>query len=400
MLPLWSPDSSKIAFLQDNDGDESFNLFTVSLCDGEVHQITEFKGCNFRGYSWSPNGDYLAFAANIDGCYSIFIIQSDGRGLRRLTSATRHDILPQWSPKGDYIVYTKHESGNKFSSVQIINMNGIREASKCSAKSSLTAKTWDSNGIRIVSHCMKPGSKNLGLFQPDTGRVLWIQEEECELGRVWSKDGNYSACVIDNKRNSQMVILDNSNGTKKMIGPGRGLSEEPEFSYDNRFVVFLHEGPQNPSDLYLYDIVKDELKQLTEGLPDHVDASELVIPEEIMYRSYDGLQIPALVYKPQVSKGSGLPPAVLRIHGGPNYRSYINWDPTIQLLVSHGYIVFAPNYRGSTGYGNEFMELNRNDWGGGDLKDVIAAASYLEKEELADASLIGLYGGSYGAISP
>lgn len=82
--------------------------------------------------------------------------------------------------------------------------------------------------------------------------------------------------------------------------------------------------------------------------------------------------------------------------GGPNYRSYINWDPTIQLLVSHGYIVFAPNYRGSTGYGNEFMELNRNDWGGGDLKDVIAAASYLEKEELADASLIGLYGGSYG----
>lgn len=203
VLPLWSPDSSKIAFLQDNDGDESFNLFTVSLCDGEVHQITEFKGCNFRGYSWSPNGDYLAFAANIDGCYSIFIIQSDGRGLRRLTSATRHDILPQWSPKGDYIVYTKHESGNKFSSVQIINMNGIREASKCSAKSSLTAKTWDSNGIRIVSHCMKPGSKNLGLFQPDTGRVLWIQEEECELGRVWSKDGNYSACVIDNKRNSQ-----------------------------------------------------------------------------------------------------------------------------------------------------------------------------------------------------
>ncbi len=246
VLPLWSPDSSKIAFLQDNDGDESFNLFTVSLCDGEVHQITEFKGCNFRGYSWSPNGDYLAFAANIDGCYSIFIIQSDGRGLRRLTSATRHDILPQWSPKGDYIVYTKHESGNKFSSVQIINMNGIREASKCSAKSSLTAKTWDSNGIRIVSHCMKPGSKNLGLFQPDTGRVLWIQEEECELGRVWSKDGNYSACVIDNKRNSQMVILDNSNGTKKMIGPGRGLSEEPEFSYDNRFVVFFARRPSKP----------------------------------------------------------------------------------------------------------------------------------------------------------
>lgn len=394
--PHWSPDGTRIAFLMDEEGNEQFNIFCVNLCDGAVEKITRLSGCMFRGLSFSPDGEYLAFSANYEGPHSIFRIRVDGKKLKRLTSASRLDILPHWSPDGDHIVYTKFEDQERFSSVQIIDRDGRMTYSESSQKASLTATAWSCHGIRIASHLNEPGSKNLGLLDTKTGITRWTAEVESELDRVWSADGKYSAFIMGIEGSRRIGIQEFAEEKINFVGPWKGLSSSPEFLSDGSSLLFIHEGPRNPSDLFLYSIGSGELIQLTNGLPDNLDAERLVLPEEIRYPSFDDRQIPALYFKPVCSGPKGLPPAVLRIHGGPNYQSFINWDPTIQLLLSLGFAVFAPNFRGSTGYGAEFTELSRNDWGGGDLKDIIAAAEYLDAEGLADGSRIGIYGGSYG----
>lgn len=394
--PRWSPDGKRIAFLMDEDGNERFNIHTVVVRDGAVKQITNFPRCFFRGFSWSPDGKELAFSANAEGLHSIFRTGIDGHDIYRLTSASRLDIIPYWSPDGDKLVYTRLEKQRKFSFVQVIDKNGVEIASEYSEKASLTATRWDTGGVGIISHLSEPGAKNLGLFNPSSGTTVWTAAEEGELDRAWSPDGRYAACVVNRNRNHLLGLHEISTGETRFIGPSNGLTSSPDFTPDGTSVLFIHEGPRNPSDLFLYNLDRDELHQLTYGIPNNVNIERLVIPDEILYPSFDGTQIPALLYKPICSEAAGIPSAVIRVHGGPNYQSFINWDSTIQLLLSHGFVVLAPNFRGSIGYGREFSELSRNDWGGGDLKDIIAAADYIKNEILADSSRIGIYGGSYG----
>jgi dipeptidyl aminopeptidase/acylaminoacyl peptidase len=131
-------------------------------------------------------------------------------------------------------------------------------------------------------------------------------------------------------------------------------------------------------------------------LPDSIDRRLLAEPEETHYTSFDGLEIPAFLYRPaRLDRGSP-PPAVVWLHGGPNFQFFNMWHPMIQLLQSKGYVVMAPNFRGSIGYGNEFCDLKKGDWAGGDLKDVVAAADWLEATGQTDGSRIALVGGSYG----
>jgi dipeptidyl aminopeptidase/acylaminoacyl peptidase len=118
------------------------------------------------------------------------------------------------------------------------------------------------------------------------------------------------------------------------------------------------------------------------------------MPEEVWYPSLDGTEVPALMYRPK--QRENLPPAIIYIHGGPNWLTQVTWDPLVQHMVSRGWVVLAPNYRGSTGYGREWMNANRFDLGGVDTADVAAGADFLEREGIANAKKIAVTGRSWG----
>ncbi|MGB5933640.1 MAG: prolyl oligopeptidase family serine peptidase [Anaerolineae bacterium] len=118
------------------------------------------------------------------------------------------------------------------------------------------------------------------------------------------------------------------------------------------------------------------------------------MPTEVRYPSLDGQSVPALLYRPP--QVEGLPPAIVYIHGGPTWLTQVTWDPLVQHMVSRGWAVLAPNYRGSTGYGRAWQLANRFDMGGGDTKDVVAGADYLAREGLVDPDRIAITGASWG----
>jgi dipeptidyl aminopeptidase/acylaminoacyl peptidase len=135
------------------------------------------------------------------------------------------------------------------------------------------------------------------------------------------------------------------------------------------------------------------VRQLTRSLPKEYTGDEFVMPKVVRWQC-DGLTLSGWLYKPPRKRGPL--PAILYIHGGPTAQSQNAWLAPVQHLVSQGYVVLAPNYRGSTGYGRTFQEANRFDLGGGDMRDVIAGAEFLIREGYADPKRIAITGGSYG----
>jgi len=168
----------------------------------------------------------------------------------------------------------------------------------------------------------------------------------------------------------------------------------PRFTPDGRQVVVGFESPCQPNDLWLLTLDSGEFRQLTSSLPTSLQSQDFVFPEHITYPSLDGTPVPALLFKPDGI--SGMQPAVIVVHGGPNWLYQFTWNPFIQHLTGRGWIVLAPNYRGSTGYGRDWQLASRFDLGGVDTADVVAGADYLVREGLADPQRIAVTGRSHG----
>jgi dipeptidyl aminopeptidase/acylaminoacyl peptidase len=151
-----------------------------------------------------------------------------------------------------------------------------------------------------------------------------------------------------------------------------------------------------PSNIYVYNFENKELKKLTETLSPELNPQDLVSAEVLRYPSFDGLEIPAIYYRPLQASAENKAPALVWVHGGPGGQSRIGYTPLIQYLVNHGYAVLAVNNRGSSGYGRKFYQMDDKNHGEKDLMDCIYGKKYLQSLAYIDSSKIGIIGGSYG----
>jgi dipeptidyl aminopeptidase/acylaminoacyl peptidase len=153
---------------------------------------------------------------------------------------------------------------------------------------------------------------------------------------------------------------------------------------------------KSPSDIYVYTIETKELKRLTESLNKEINPDDLVSAEVVRFKSFDGLDIPAIYYKPHQATADNKVPALVWVHGGPGGQSRTGYFALIQYLVNHGYAVLAVNNRGSSGYGKTFYKMDDRNHGDKDLKDCIAGKNWLASRDYIDGEKIGIIGGSYG----
>jgi dipeptidyl aminopeptidase/acylaminoacyl peptidase len=177
--------------------------------------------------------------------------------------------------------------------------------------------------------------------------------------------------------------------------------------------------PTAPTNIYAIDI--DENKQnnctrITNSLFGNLSENVLIKPHLIKFKSFDGLEIPAFLYKPsntittpttsnnfeKINEKENIKlGAVLSIHGGPTAqeRPYYDYSGFYQYLVNNGIVVIAPNFRGSTGYGKSFEKKIYHDWGGNELKDLEYAIKWLLSQDWIDPKRIGVFGGSFGGFA-
>jgi dipeptidyl aminopeptidase/acylaminoacyl peptidase len=148
--------------------------------------------------------------------------------------------------------------------------------------------------------------------------------------------------------------------------------------------------------VFVADLATGEAKRLTTALNPAIDETQLVEATVVRYPSFDGLEIPSILYKPKGASAANPAPALVYVHGGPGGQTRRGYSAQIQHLVNHGYAVLGANNRGSSGYGKTFFHMDDRKHGEVDLQDIVRGRAYLETLDWVDKGHIGVMGGSYG----
>ena len=424
--PAWSPDGKWIAYQSDYDGDEKWDIFLVSPKMGKVVNLTQTREIAEMNPTWSPDGRLLAYAVKQkdSGAIEIDIYDMIMREVRHLTTNTpqaKHNYNPIWSKDGKFIVYTQTQAKGTDSNIfiadvasckstlltphqgeQLYYVNDVSPIPAGPDTGQLLITSNAANGHENVGLLLfsDKGSSVTGTFRP--GSTKWLTEDKWRVrGGEFSPDGKHVTFRADVDGNEDVYLHDLVTGksTRLQIGPG---VNEPEgghsaFSKDAQQLLYVHNGPTAPADLWIYHLATGKSQQITHSLVGGIRSEDLVEPFLVHYPSRDGKwTISAFLYLPYNMARNGQNAAIVYIHGGPTSQTMNSFNRFIQFAANQGYMVLAPNYRGSTGYGREFQNANLFDMGGGDLQDVLAGVDWIKQTGHLDPKKIAVMGASYG----
>jgi dipeptidyl aminopeptidase/acylaminoacyl peptidase len=408
--PTWSPDGKWIAYMSDYDGDEQWDIFVVSPKTGQVVNLTHTREIAEEYPRWSPDGRYLAYAVKpkTSSAYEIDVYDMLMRDVKHITTATAADKLndnPIWSHDGKWIAYTQEQAKGTESNIFI--------AEVATGQSSLLtphhgeqlyrANDFSPDGKRLlITSNAANGYDNVGVLDIASKTISWLTKDNWEIGGGnFSPNGKTVTWTANIDGNTDIYLHDFTSSKTTALPLPRGVNapagEHSAFSRDGSRLLYNHIGANAPGDLWVYQLATGKSHQVTHSLVAGVLSEDMVEPFLVRYPSRDGKwTISAFVYLPYNMVRNGLNAAIVYVHGGPTSQSMNSFNRFIQHMVNQGYMVIAPNYRGSTGYGKEFQQANLFDMGGGDLQDVLAAVDFIKQTGFLDPKKIVLMGGSYG----
>lgn len=238
----------------------------------------------------------------------------------------------------------------------------------------------------------------LASYDIATGDKAKVEEAPWDLMYAYlSHTGKYRVVAINNDARTEIKIYEEATGQPlKISGLPEGDITGVNISDSENLMSFYVSSSKAPSNLYVYNFGTKEIKQLTSTMSKEIAPDDLVAGETVRFKSYDGMEIPCLLYKPKGLAEGEKVPALLWIHGGPGGQTRLNYSPIIQHLVNHGYVILAVNNRGSSGYGKSFFAADDRKHGDADLKDCVESKKLLATLPYVDTDKIGIMGGSYG----
>jgi len=416
--PKWSPDGQSLAFLSSRNG--KTQLFLISMNGGEAFPITKSK-TPVRNFEWSPDGKQIAYLAaepeteeeetkkedkddetvvGDDKPTRLWILdvaeqttvqktdqnwkiddmkwQSNSQSLILKTQT-----LPEpETPNPSLVIFDLKE--NTFSTIKTPGhafWRGVQISPDDKHFAYLGART---DGPTSHDLFLQPIGKDKPQNLTSKADLLVSRYQFQKDGRIFftAQKGFYRRLyTIDNDKSINEYPLDQN-------------IDEFNVSSDG-MIAFISSGSTNPEELWLS--LKNQPPTQITHFNESFEEFNMVKPEIVQYKSFDGTVIEGSFFKPEGI--SGELPLVVMVHGGPtgawtdSFRPGRSWA---QYFIERGYAVFCPNIRGSVGYGWKFIESNKNDWGGADYKDIISGIDYLIGRGGIDANRLGIAGWSYG----
>jgi dipeptidyl aminopeptidase/acylaminoacyl peptidase len=448
--PSFSPDGKRIAFITNISGLPQ--VWIVPAEGGWPDQITALDD-PVSGIEWSPVGDWLALQVAPGGGLNeqVYIVRPNGSGLRRLTEGGKvNNRLQRWMPDGrSLIIASNRRSGAAMDSWMLDVTSGamrllaenpgvgsIRDVSRDGKYATLSrlVSRGDNNVYRIslagggethLTPHTPPALFSGGVFAGDRDDVIYLTgnpdrdlsafgritigangkaspfqvlaaRSDAELdGFVINEQGTLAALVWNKGGRNEVTFLDLGN-TQQRAAPkmASDIVSGGEFSKDGTKLAIVLSGSGAPQDIWVLDMEKQTLRQVTRSPHPGVDLAQLVRPELVTYSAHDGLPLSGWLYRP----GNAPPPyaTVLSFHGGPEGQERPVFNTTYQALVANGIAVFAPNVRGSSGFGKKFVNLDNGALRVNGVRDIKASADALLQRGIADPKRLGIFGGSYG----
>ena len=422
--PAWSPDGKWIAYQSDYDGDEQWDIFLVSPKTGKVVNLTQTREIAEQNPTWSPDGRYLAYEVKpkTSAATEIDVYDMVMREVKHITTGTPQDKgnhRPIWSKDGKFIVYTQWQAKGTDSNIFTADVDSGKstlltphEGEQLFLANDLSPRPIPDGRQILVTSNAENGYFNIGLltigskgassgvFKPDG--ITWLTKDKWEIrAGGFSPDGKNLLFSANVDGNEDIYLYDLATKAPKPLAIAKGVNEPAgghfAFSPDGSRLLYIHNGPTAPSDLWVYHLATGKSQQITHSLVAGVRSEDLLEPYLVHYPSRDGKwTISALLYVPFNMARNGQNAAIVYIHGGPASQTMNSFNRFVQYAANQGYMILAPNYRGSTGYGKDFQQANLFDMGGGDLQDVLAGVEWIKQTGHLDPKKIAVMGGSYG----
>ncbi|MDQ3652913.1 MAG: S9 family peptidase [Acidobacteriota bacterium] len=442
----FSPDEKSILFSSNKTG--IFNAYTVPVAGGAPKQLTNSTKESTFAVSYLPTDTRVIYTYDRGGNENshLYVLEKDGKE-RDLTPGekTKANFLG-WSHDRTSFFFSTNERDAKFFDVYEMTVAdfkrtllyqdstgyGFGDISKdkkfiAFAKANTTADT-DIYLYNVATKEMKHLTPHTGevayspaSFSPDSRHLYSLTNEGGEFSHVarydlatgksevvekypwdvsytyFSRNGKYRVVGINEDARTKIKIYDQATG-KPIALPKlpEGDITAVNISPSEKLMAFYFNGDRSPSNLHIYDFASKKVTRLTDTLNPEINPAELVETEVVRYKSFDGMEVPALLYKPHGASASNKMPALVEVHGGPGGQSRKGYSSLMQYLANKGYVILRVNNRGSSGYGKTFFAADDGKHGREPLWDCIEAKKYLASLGYVDEQKIGIIGGSYG----
>ncbi|MEV6602429.1 S9 family peptidase [Actinoplanes sp. NPDC051346] len=405
----WHPAGDNLIFTADAKGNESTQLHQISLHGGEPLALTESSKTQYvlaRGNPFSPDGKYLAYAGNdrVPQDQDVLVRDMASGAVQRIYAGGGRVHAGHWSPDGDRLTVVEWRTTNSDHLVHVVPLDGgppvlltPKDEAHC-----YWIGPWlpDGRGFLVLTNAGREFN-GLAVMDATTGDLSWLDTPDWDVDEVaMSQDGSVIAWNVRVDGVAQLRARDMTSGEDLDLpalpmGSATGLTLSP----DGRFAALRLSTATRPWNVAVMDLTTGSVRWLTDSKPVRADRTTFIEPTLAHYPTRDGQRVPAFLYRPV---NSARPAGVLiSVHGGPNWQeipAYL-YDGFYQYLLSHDIAVFAPNVRGSTGYGMSYQTRIFRDWGGVDLDDFADAVAFLRDENWIDGDRIGIFGASYGGFA-
>ncbi len=396
----WARDGATLAFERDSGGDEQYHLFSVPGNGGEPETLTATPKAREHLVGFSDDQRFLAYTSDSGqpGHFELWIRDLAAGRARRVTSDSVSTLGGVWSHDSRLFALARtNDLANVDAVLLDVSTGSTRALTPHTGSNAYTPVAFspDDHELLLISDA-RDGVARLAIVTLDTDSLRWLATGPWPIEAAgWSVRGSIAYSEDADGRIATYVMRPGGS-QRRRIGPSQGVTTFEEFSDDGRLVLLSRSDATRPSDLWVHDLGRDSTWQLTYALEGGVDPSNLVPAALVHYPTFDGRKISAFVSVPFNLRKDGSSPAIVMAHGGPSGQWDDAFSRDVAYYANHGYVVIRPNVRGSTGYGKAFEDLNNLDWGGGDLKDLVAAADYLVQTGYVARSKIAVLGGSYG----
>lgn len=442
----FSHDETKLLMTSNETG--IYNLLAVSVDGSSKEQLTFSENESFFGISFFPKDERFLYSADMGGNEIDHIYMAD-------TEGNTVDLTPWEEAKSNFFGWSRDENSfffisNKrdsrffdlyemdietFNPVMIYENNEGLDVSNISDDKNwlaLTKSITTSNNEMYVFDRSKNELTHVSLHEGDAEYnpqffdnanshlyyktnennefqyIVSYNLENGEKTKIWgtnwdvwyvyhSYNEKYRVIGVNDDAKTVVHVFDLSTGNELDLptfddGSISGVS----ISKSENLMLLTVGTSTSPSNKYIYDFRNGALTQLTNTLNPEINPDDLVAGKVVRYKSFDGLDIPAVYYEPRSASPDHKVPALVWVHGGPGGQSRVSYFALIQYLVNHDYAILAVNNRGSSGYGKTFYKMDDKKHGDVDLKDCIFGKDFLATTDVIDTSKIGIIGGSYG----
>ncbi|MGE0442545.1 MAG: prolyl oligopeptidase family serine peptidase [Gemmatimonadales bacterium] len=397
-----SPDGSMVTYVKAVSGGN--DIFGWDLTAMTERRISRLSG-HVRSYSFSPDGRSIALANDRNGSEDVWVVNVADGSAARVTGSPLYEVFPSWTADGARILYTRLDSRWVDHDVFEIAPTGGTARPVLSDRNFFDYRQGASfgfvkaspDGRTILFRSQRSGWATYWVVPLRGGVPRQLAAEPADQSEaVWSPDGKEVAFLSMTNGTQSLKVAEAATGkVRTVVAPATGMVSRIEWSPDGTRISYGLGTPTRAVDLHVVAAAGGTPRQLTwsGGVP----AADLIEPEKISWTN-GGETIHAYLFKPKGLVPGVRAPVIMYVHGGPTSQFSDSYQLQPQFFASQGYVVIAPNVRGSSGYGKRFEDLNNRDWGHGDLQDVLAGVAWAKKQPYVDPGKIGITGISYGGM--